>query len=380
MASQSSTSDHYATLGVVREATSDEIKKAYRKLARELHPDVNPDPKVQERFKLITAAYEVLSDSDKRQSYDMGGGPFSQFGGAGNFGFGDIMDAFFGGGQRARGPRTRMRHGQDALIRVTIDLAQACFGATRELAVETAVACDKCEATGCAPGTTPDTCGICGGRGETQQVTRSFIGQVVTNRPCANCQGFGTVIKSTCSECAGDGRVRSRRTLEIKIPAGVESGNRIQMSGEGEVGPGGGPAGDLYVEIEVEEHDFLHRDGNDLHLSVSIPMTSAVMGTTIPIETLDGEISVVIKAGTQSGSVIPMRSKGITHLRGNGRGDLFVHVDVIIPQKLSKSEDELIRQFAKARGDKLGHGEIHRESKDGQAGGIFGKFRDVFRQ
>ena len=204
--------DLYETLGVSRDANADEIKRAYRKLARELHPDINPDPEVQDRFKEVTAAYDVLSDAQKRQQYDMGGNPFG--GGAGGFnggfGFSDIMDAFFGGGGSPRGPRPRMRQGQDALIRVTIELSEACFGTTREIGVETAIICTKCGGDGCAPGTSPRTCDICKGRGEIQQVTRSFIGQVMTSRPCGTCQGFGTVIPSACSECAGDGRADQR--------------------------------------------------------------------------------------------------------------------------------------------------------------------------
>ena len=367
-------SDHYQTLGVDRNASQDEIKKSYRKLAREMHPDVNPDPKAQERFKEITAAYEVLSDPEKRNSYDRGGDNFGGFGG-GFGGFSDIMDAFFGGGGSPRGPRPRMRQGQDALIRTSISLHEACFGTERELGIETAVICTKCAGDGCSPGTSPRVCEICKGRGEIQQVTRSFIGQVMTSRPCATCQGFGTVITSACSECAGDGRVRARRNIEVKIPAGVETGNRMQLSGQGEVGPGGGPAGDLYVEILVEEHDFLVREGDDLHLSVSVPMTAAALGTNMKVETLDGELDLEIKPGTQSGHVIPIRGKGMTRLRGGGRGELYAHIKVEVPTKLSKRQEELLREFANERGDEKQSSQI----KKGSEGGFFGKFKDAFR-
>ena len=370
--------DHYGILGVDRDASFDEIKKAYRKLAREYHPDVNPDPLTAEKFKEISTAYEVLSDPDKRQRYDLGGDPFSQGGGFGgqNFGFGDIMDAFFGGGG-TRGPRPRMREGQDALIRVELDLAEACFGTERELSVETAIICEKCHGNGCADGDRPKTCEICKGRGETQHVARSIIGQVMTSRPCAACQGYGSVIAHPCSECAGDGRVRSRKNIPIKIPAGVETGNRIQMSGAGEVGPGGGPAGDLYVEIIQSEHDFLHREGNDLHLFVTIPMTSAALGTTVKVETLDGEQDVAIKAGSLSGSVVHLKGLGITRLRGGGRGDLHVHVEVATPAKLDKSQEELLKNLAKARGEKLTDVKIHRSGERHEPG-IFSRFRDAF--
>jgi len=372
-------SDHYQVLGVDRSASQDEIKKAYRKLAREMHPDVNPDPKVQDRFKEITAAYEVLSDPDKRSSYDRGGDGYGGFGG-GFGGFSDIMDAFFGGGGSPRGPRPRMRQGQDALIRVTIELHDACFGTTREIGVETAIICTKCGGDGCAAGTSPRTCDICKGRGEIQQVTRSFIGQVMTSRPCGTCQGFGTVIPSACSECAGDGRVRARRNLDVKIPAGVETGNRIQLSGQGEVGPGGGPAGDLYVEIIVSDHDQLVREGDDLHIAVSVPMTGAALGTSMRIQSLDGEIELEIKPGTQSGQIIPIRGKGMTNLRGGGRGDLYAHINVEIPTKLSRKQEELLKEFAAERGDSEKSNKVTSRKGDSDSdGGFFGKFRDAFR-
>jgi len=370
-------SDHYQTLGVDRDASFDDIKKVYRKLAREYHPDINPDPGAAEKFKEITTAYEVLSDPDKRQRYDLGGDPFSQFGGGANFGFGDIMDAFFGGGTSNRGPRPRMRAGQDALIRVELDLAEACFGCDRELSVETAVVCTKCTGSGSQGGGKPKVCEICKGRGEVQQVTRSIIGQVMTSRPCNNCQGYGSVITDPCVECAGDGRVRSRKTIPIKIPAGVETGNRIQMNSAGEVGPGGGPAGDLYVEIIETPHDFLVRDGNDLHISIAIPMTAAALGTKVKIETLDGEQEVAIKAGFASGQTVVLKDLGMTKLRGHGRGDLVVHVEVTTPSKLNKEQEELLKSLAKSRGETGEQVLIHRREGSHQ-GGLFGRVRDAF--
>ena len=371
--------DLYDTLGVNRDSSFDEIKKAYRKLAREYHPDVNPDPSVKDKFKEITAAYEVLSDPTKRQKYDLGGDPFSQFGGAQNFGFGDIMDAFFGGGGN-RGPRPRARAGQDALIGVELDLEEIAFGCEKELAVETAVRCDVCGGTGCANNTKPQTCGICKGRGEIQQVTRSFIGNVMTSRPCNNCSGYGSVIASPCAECAGDGRVRSRRTISVKIPAGVEAGNRIQLSGQGEVGPGGGPAGDLYIEIIEKPHEYLLRDGKDLHLSVSISMVAAALGTVFKVDTLDGEQEVEIRPGFQSADAVTLRGFGIPKLRGSGRGDLIVHVEVVTPQKLTKEEQELLKKFARSRGEKMGSVSVHSRTKTHQDHGIFGRFRDAFNR
>lgn len=362
-------SDLYSALGVTREASTEEIKKAYRRLARELHPDVNPDPETQERFKEVTHAYDVLSDPDKRAQYDRGGDPFSGGGGFGNgFGFSDIMDAFFGQGG-SRGPRPRMRRGQDALIRIPVQLHEACFGSERELAVETAVVCPTCQGACTAPGTSVRTCDVCKGRGEVQQVTRSFIGQVMTSRPCNACQGYGTLIPHPCSECAGEGRVRTRKTITIPIPAGVETGTRIQMAGQGEVGAGGGPAGDLYVEIVEEPHQFLVRDGDDLHCTVSIPMTSAALGTQVSIETLDGQEQIDIKAGTHSGERVVLKNLGMGRLRGSGRGDLIVHVEVKTPTKLNDEQSELLRKLAQLRGEDANVAEH----------GVFSKIRDAFR-
>jgi molecular chaperone DnaJ len=365
--------DLYETLGVSREASGDEIKRAYRKLARELHPDINPDPKVQERFKEVTAAYDVLSDPQKRQQYDLGGSGFNG-GFNGGFGFGDIMDAFFGQGSSTRGPRSRARAGQDALIRVEVSLEEACFGTERNLDVESAVLCEKCSGSGCQDGTTPATCGICKGRGETQQVTRSILGQVMTSRPCAACQGYGTTIPSPCRECSGDGRVRARQSINVKIPGGVETGNRIQLSGRGEVGPGGGPAGDLYVEIIQREHEYLVRDGETLHLTLSIPFSAATLGSKAKIITLDGEEEIDIKTGTQSGSKIALKNKGMARLRGSGRGDLIVHLEVTTPTKLNREQEELIKKFAQLRGEDKDSSHIKEDD-----GSIMAKLRGAFR-
>ncbi len=371
--------DLYEALGVHRDSSFDEIKKAYRKLAREFHPDVNPDPTVKDRFKEITAAYEVLSDPTKRQKYDLGGDQFSQFAGSQNFGFGDIMDAFFGGGGQ-RGPRSRARAGQDALIGVELNLEEIVFGTEREITVETAIRCEKCHGSGCANDSKAQTCGICKGRGEIQQVTRSFIGNVMTSRPCNNCSGYGSVIPNPCNECAGDGRVRSRRTLSVKIPAGVEGGNRIHLPGQGEVGPGGGPAGDLYVEVVERPHDFLARDGKDLHISIAISMAAAALGTTVTVETLDGPQPIEIKPGCQSADAMTLRGFGVAKLRGGGRGDLIVHVEVVTPQRLSQEEQDLMRKFTKLRGEKLNTFKVQNRNKDQHEHGLFGRVRDAFNR
>jgi molecular chaperone DnaJ len=369
--------DYYAVLGVRRDANADEIKKAYRRLARELHPDVNPDPDTQERFKEIGVAYEVLSDPQKRQTYDMGGDPLNGaagggFSGAGGFGFNDIMDAFFGA-TASRGPRSRVRRGQDAVIRMEIDLSEAAFGATREIQVDTAVICPTCTGEGTAPGTHVMTCDMCRGRGEVSQVTRSFLGQVMTSRPCPQCQGFGTMIPSPCPECAGDGRVRTRRPLRVKIPAGVDTGTRVRLDGRGEVGPGGGPAADLYIEFVERPHPVFQRRGDDLHCTVTLPMTAAALGTKVPLETLDGFEEIDVRPGTQSGQSVPLRARGVPHLRGVGRGDLIVHVEVQTPTKLDAEQEELLRKFARLRDEERPSGTF----SPGQQG-LFSRLKDAF--
>lgn len=370
-------SDYYAVLGVARDATPEEIKRAYRRLARELHPDVNPDPATQDRFKEVTAAYEVLSDPDKRQMYDLGGDPRgggAGFGGAQGFGFGDIMDAFFG--TQTRGPRPRVGRGKDALIRLQVDLAEAAFGSTREITVDTAVACETCHGAGTAPETQIVTCTMCNGRGEVQSVQRSFLGQVMTSRPCPQCQGYGTLIPHPCPECSGEGRVRTRRTLTVKIPAGVDTGTRIQLTGEGEVGPGAGPPGDLFLEVVETPHDVFTRQGDDLHCTVSLPMTAAALGTTLELATLDGVESIDVRAGTQSGQVITLRQKGTAHLRATGRGDLHVHVEVLTPTKLDARQEELLRELASLRDEEQPTGTV--QSGNAHSGGLFSRLRDAF--
>jgi molecular chaperone DnaJ len=379
--------DYYAILGVQRNASADEIKKAYRKLARELHPDLNPSADAQERFKEVTAAYEVLSDPQKREIVDLGGDPLAPGGGgagaAGGFGgFADIMDAFFGGATMGggRGPRSRIRPGADALVQLDLDLADTAFGVSRELTLDTAVLCMKCQGAGTAAGTHPETCQTCNGRGEVQSVQRSFLGQLVTSRACPECGGVGTRIRHPCQDCAGEGRVRARRTITIKVPAGVEGGMRLRLSGEGEVGPGGGPPGDLYVEIRERRHPVFTRDGDDLHCQVSLPMTAAALGTAVKFDTLDGAESLSIKPGTQGGSVVTLRGRGVPHLsRGVGRGDLHVHLEVQTPADLDDEQERLLRELAKLRGEESPDYTVTNTDTDPGNGGLFSRLRDAFK-
>jgi molecular chaperone DnaJ len=391
--------DLYETLGVARDADGDAIKKAYRRLARQLHPDVNPDPETQERFKDVTRAYEVLSDPDKRRMYDLGGDPFGGagaggFAGAGQgFSFTDIMDAFFGGSAGGaagggRGPRPRVQRGQDALIRLDVELAEAAFGTTRELKVDTAVLCSVCGGDGAAPGSSPQTCETCHGHGETVAVQRSFLGEIRTMRPCAACRGYGTIIPEPCRECSGDGRVRSRRTLTVKIPAGVDTGTRVQLTGQGEVGPGGGPAGDLYVEMHVSDHPVFVRAGHDLHCTVTVPMTAAALGTTIALPLLEADlvdegsgeesgversVDVEIRPGTQSGTEIVIGGRGVPMLRGSGRGDIVARVVVETPTRLDERQQELLRELAALREEESPDGRVHEAPRS-----VFSRFREAF--
>lgn len=365
--------DHYEVLGVSRDASEDEIKKAYRRLARQLHPDVNPSEEAAERFKLVTHAYDVLSDADSRRRYDMGGDQNGNGGFGGFGGFGDIFETFFGGGgARAARPRSRRERGQDALVRVTLDLADVVFGVHRDIEVDTAVLCETCQGSCCAEGTSPVTCDICGGSGHVQQQVRSLLGNVITTAPCGSCEGFGTTIPFPCQTCNGQGRVRSRRTVGLDIPAGVETGLRLQLPGSGEVGRAGGPNGDLYVEVTVTPHPRFSREGDDLLATLEVAMSDAILGATTTIESLDGPVELDIRQGLQSGDVLTIKGRGITPLRGSQRGDLRVGVQVLTPTKLDHKQRQLIEDFAKrtkAPEPKLA--EFHQ--------GLFSKLRDRFR-
>jgi molecular chaperone DnaJ len=330
--------DHYETLGVQRNASSEEIKKAYRKLARELHPDVNPSEQAQEKFKSVTHAYEVLGDEQSRRSYDSGG---SESG----FGFGDIFETFFGGGG-SRGPRSRAERGQDALLRVELTFEEAVFGVEKSIPVDTAVLCETCNGSCAKPGTSAQVCDICRGAGQVQTQVRSLLGSVITSSPCGSCRGYGHIIPEPCLTCRGQGRVRARRDIELKIPAGVEDGLRLQLAGSGEVGFGGGPSGDLYVDISLAPHQYFSRNGDELICELEVPLHDAVLGTMVKIVSFDGEIELQVPAGSQTGDVIPVKGKGFGRLRQSGRGDLLVSIQVKIPSKLDSKQKELFRTLA----------------------------------
>ena len=383
--------DYYQTLGVPRDATPEQIKKAYRKLAMKFHPDVADAPDAAERFKAIGEAYEVLHDPSKRSMYDRGGDPMGSGGGPGAGGYGfsgggfdftNLVDAMFGT-QTSRGPRSRVRRGQDALVRLTLTLAEAAFGITKPLKVDTAVVCPRCSGTGANEGSEPITCTTCHGAGDVTQVQRSVLGEIRTSQPCPSCRGYGTIIPNPCGECSGEGRVRSHRTINVKIPAGVASGNRVHLVSQGEVGPGGGPAGDLYVELNVAAHPVFKRSGDNLELVLKVPMTAAALGTHVTVDTLEGErddqdaaaahVDVDIPSGTQSGTRITIPNRGVPRLRGDGRGELGVTLLVQTPTKLDDEQRELLRQLAAARDESRPEVSVNRQGK-----GVFSWLKENF--
>ncbi|MGH2784067.1 MAG: molecular chaperone DnaJ [Actinomycetota bacterium] len=365
-------SDHYQVLGVDRGATADDIKRAYRKLARQYHPDANPDPTASERIKEVNAAYEVLSDPAKRERYDLYGdaNTAAGFGGFGDLG--DIMESFFGSafGGRARGrarPGQPMR-GADLSLRVAVEFAEAVFGTTQSVEVEVLRACERCAGSGCTPGTFRIKCATCGGAGEQRTTQRSIFGTVMSSRPCSACRGEGDVPADPCAECRGLGRMHKREQIEIAIPAGIADGQAIRLDGRGEAGNRGGPAGDLYVQVSVAPHDFFARDGDDLVCAMTIPFTAAALGAEIPVRTLEEDEPIKVPAGTQPGATLRLRGKGVPRLGGRGRGDLIIHVNVEVPAKLGGEERELLERFAKIRGERTG-----------EVKGILDRIKDAFR-
>jgi molecular chaperone DnaJ len=356
-----SVKDLYEVLGVGRDATDDDIKRAYRRLARELHPDVNRhDPQAEERFKEVSAAYEVLSDPAKRRQYDMWG----QTGGQPDlFPFGDltdIFDVFFGGrgGRGRRGRRTRVARGTDLQTVLVLTLEEAAFGTTKDAQLESLVVCDRCAGTGADPGTHPTRCRRCGGSGEIQDVQRSIFGTVMTARPCAQCEGTGEEITDPCTSCRGDGRLTKRQVIGVDVPAGVADGLELRISSGGDAGRSGGMPGDLYVHVQVEPHDRFVRRGNDLLAVLDVPFTLAALGGEVELLTLDGPEHVRIEAGTMSEQTVRLKGRGVPHLGRRGRGDLFVTMHVETPEPRSKEERALIERLAELRGESHGKGNV----------------------
>ena len=364
-------SDFYAVLGLARGASDEDIKRAYRKLARESHPDANPDdPHAEERFKELQLAYEVLKDPEKRERYDrygvdglrgsgMGGGGDDPFGFSGMGGLGDLFEAFFGGGgggsmfgggrTSSRGPR----RGNDAEAVLDLEFTEAVFGAQKDLRVRLAVVCSTCTGSGAQAGTTPTTCGTCGGAGEVRRVRQSILGQMVTASPCPRCGGTGEEISSPCPDCRGEGRRTEERSYTVDVPAGVDEGNTLRLTGRGHAGGRGGPPGDLFVHLRVRPHPVLLRDGINLIDELHIPMTQAALGVTVQYDTLDGSEELAIPHGTQSGKVFTFRNRGVPRVDGRGRGDLLVRVAVDTPADLTREQEDLLRQLAEQRSEEV---------------------------
>jgi len=355
--------DYYELLEVERNADTGEIKRAYRVAARRWHPDNNPDDTAAEtRFKEVANAYEVLSDPDKRAHYDRfgadgprggGGDPFG-FGGAGG-GLGDIFETFFGGqgGAAGGGRRAGPAAGPDLEVAVQIDFEAAVFGTAEEVTVRTAVPCETCEATGAARGTHAARCDQCGGAGQVRQVRQSILGQMVTAVACPVCRGAGEVIAEPCGTCDGDGREITEKTYTVDIPAGVDTGSTLRLSGFGAVGSRGGGRGDLYVQVRVRSHDRFERDGVDLVHELHLPVTQAALGAVLSFPTLDGDEELVVPRGTQTGKVFRLRGRGVPHVRGRGRGDLLVAVVVDTPTDLEPDVEEALRNVAAQRGEEV---------------------------
>jgi molecular chaperone DnaJ len=352
--------DLYEILGVGRDATQEDIKRAYRTLARQHHPDVNDDPAAEQRFKEVAGAYEILSDPQKRQRYDTFGAAGGPAGGGQPFAdIQDIFDMFFGAGgggfstssRRSRGPRSRTRRGEDVFTQVALVFQEAAFGARRELQIERLVVCDRCLGNGAEPGTAPTACRTCGGAGEVQDMRRSIFGTIMTSSPCRSCGGTGAEILDRCATCGGQGRVMAPDVVTVDIPPGVADGLELRVTGAGHAGVEGGPTGDLYVGIRVEPAVAYDRRGQDLFTILDVSLTQAALGAEVEFDTLDGSERVKIEPGTESGTLIRLRGKGVPHLNRRGRGDLFVTVHVTVPKDLKRDERRLLEQLAEARGE-----------------------------
>ena len=355
--------DYYEVLGVNKGASDDEIKKAYRQAAKKYHPDLHPgDKEAEEKFKEVNEAYEVLSDSEKKARYDQFGhagvDPNYGAGGAGSpFGqdidFGDIFSSFFGGfgGRRSANPNAP-RRGSDIEIQLYISFEEAAKGCKKTVQYQAISTCKDCNGTGAQKGTTPKTCTVCGGRGQVTINQRTPFGTVQTTRPCDTCKGRGKIVETPCRTCNGRGQVRRKKTVEVNIPAGINDEQVLNVSGHGNSGVNGGPAGDLHVYIGIRPHPIFERRGDDIWCDLPVTFTQAALGANVTVPTLDGKVSYDIHEGTQPGDVFKLKGKGVQHLGGRGRGDQYVRVVIEVPKNLSGKQKELIRELDAATGDK----------------------------
>lgn len=357
--------DLYEILGVPRDARDEDIKKAYRQLAREHHPDVSEDPDGEEKFKEVAAAYEILSDPEKRRQYDM----FGRQGGPQGSPFGDVADIFdfffgqggfgttFGGRRRGRHRPTRTARGSDLYATLALSFHDAAFGASRELKIETLETCGACGGTGCQPGTSPAACRTCGGGGEVQEARRSIFGTVMTVMACGVCEGTGEEILHPCPDCGGDGRVSAVHQVPVEVPPGVSDGMELRVTGSGHAGRAGGPPGDLFLSLRVEPHPVYERHAQDLHALLQISMAQAALGAELLVETLDGQETVRVEPGTHTGAVLRIKGKGVPNVGRRGRGDIYLSVQVETPRDLSRDQRELLERFAALRNERTGKGQ-----------------------
>jgi molecular chaperone DnaJ len=366
--------DYYEVLGVSRTADSGEIKRAFRRLARELHPDVSDAPDAQERFREVVEAYEVLSKSETRELYDRFGHSGLRSGGftPTQFDFGsltDLFSAFFGDDLFGVGSRQRRTRGADIGVEVEISLAEAARGTKRSVPFPAAVTCGTCHGSGAAPGTSPVACSVCGGSGRLRQISRSAFGEFVRTQTCPGCRGAGQQVEHPCETCGGDGRVVEERTLEVEIPPGIHDGQQIRLSGEGHQGGGGARSGDVYVEVRVTPDPRFVREGNDIFSTVDLTITEAALGATVDVPTLDGRVKLEFEPGTQPGEIRVLRGRGMPVLQGFGRGDQRVLVNVSVPRRLTDDQRRLLEEFALSTDD-----ETYRADE-----GFFEKLKSVFR-
>jgi molecular chaperone DnaJ len=352
--------DYYEVLGVSKSASKDELKKAYRKLSKQYHPDINKEENAADKFKEIAEAYEVLSDDQKKAQYDQFGhtDPNQGFGGGGNGagfggGFEDIFNTFFGGGggggSRRRDPNAP-RQGADLQYTMTVSFEEAAFGKETDIEIPREETCSTCSGTGAKPGTKPETCKHCSGTGQLNVEQNTPFGRIVNRRTCPYCNGTGKEIKHKCSTCGGAGKVKKRKKIHVKIPAGIDDGQQLRMSGQGEAGTNGGPAGDLYVVFHVREHEFFERDGDDVYCEMPITFVQASLGAEIEVPTLHGKVKLKVPAGTQTGTKFRLKGKGIPNVRGYGVGDQHILVRILTPTKLTDNQKQLLREFGEMSG------------------------------
>ena len=369
--------DYYEVLGVSKSASKDEIKKAYRKLSKQYHPDINKEPDAADKFKEIAEAYEVLSDDQKKAHYDQFGHTdpnqgFGGFGGQDFSGFGgfeDIFSTFFGGGGGRRRDPNAPRQGADLQYTMTLSFEEAVFGKETEIEIPREESCDTCHGSGAKPGTKVETCSQCDGAGSINVEQNTAFGRMVNRRACNVCRGTGKQIPHKCATCGGDGTVKKRKKIQVKVPAGIDDGQQLRVSGQGEPGVNGGPAGDLYVVFHVRDHEFFERDGDDIYCEMPITFAQAALGDEIEVPTLHGKVKLKIPAGTQTGTRFRLKGKGIVNVRGYGQGDQHVVVLVVTPKKLTEKQKQLLREFS----------EISGQMPDQQDDGFFSKVKSAFK-